>query len=70
MPREHVIDPERIHHAWDASLEPTLRIEPGDTVRFDIKMAGHGQVEQGWPFERTRFDFPTYTTSPCADSMR
>ena len=59
MPREHVIDPERIHHAWDASLEPTLRIEPGDTVRFDIKMAGHGQVEEGWPYERTSLDFDT-----------
>jgi acetamidase/formamidase len=57
--REHVIDADRIHHVWDASLEPTLHIEPGDTVRFDIKMAGHGQVEQGWPFERTRFDFDT-----------
>jgi acetamidase/formamidase len=59
VPSEHVIDPERIHHSWDASLQPTLRIEPGDTVHFDIRMAGHGQVEQGWPFERTRFDFDT-----------
>jgi acetamidase/formamidase len=59
VPREHVIDPERIHHAWDASLEPTLRVEPGDTVRFDIRMAGHGQVEDGWSYEQTRFDFDT-----------
>jgi acetamidase/formamidase len=57
--REHVIDPTRIHHEWDASLEPTLRIEPGDVVHFDIKMAGHGQVENGWPYERAAFDFDT-----------
>jgi acetamidase/formamidase len=59
MPQEHVIDPERIHHAWDASLEPTLRIAPGDTVHFDIRKAGHGQVEDGWPYERAAFDFDT-----------
>jgi acetamidase/formamidase len=59
MAREHVIDANRIHHAWDASLEPTLRIAPGDTVHFDIRMAGYGQVENGWPFERTAFDFDT-----------
>ena len=56
---EHTIDAGRIHHAWDASLEPTLRIQPGDTVHFDIRMAGHGQVEQGWPYEQARFDFDT-----------
>lgn len=59
MAREHVIDATRIHHEWDASLEPTLQIESGDTVVFDIKMAGHGQVENGWPYERTAFDFDT-----------
>jgi len=59
MAREHVIDPDRIHHAWDATLEPTLRIEPGDTVHFDIKMAGSGQVENGWPYEQAKFDFDT-----------
>jgi acetamidase/formamidase len=59
MSREHVIDPDRIHHAWDASLEPTLAIEPGDVVHFDIKMAGYGQVEKDWPYERTAFDFDT-----------
>jgi acetamidase/formamidase len=56
---EHVIDAARIHHRWDAALEPTLRIAGGDTVHFDIRMAGHGQVEQGWPYERARFDFST-----------
>jgi acetamidase/formamidase len=59
VPREHTIDPTRIHHEWDASLEPTLRIESGDTVHFDIKMAGHGQVEQGMAYADARFDFDT-----------
>jgi acetamidase/formamidase len=59
MAREHVIDAARIHHAWDASLEPTLRIDSGDTVRFDLRMAGHGQVEDGMPYEQARFDFDT-----------
>jgi acetamidase/formamidase len=56
---EHVIDPTKIHHQWDNSLAPTLRIASGDVVRFDLRMAGHGQVEQGWAFERTKFNFDT-----------
>jgi acetamidase/formamidase len=56
---EYGIDAGRIHHCWDAALEPTIRIEPGDTVDFDIRMAGHGQVDNGWEFERTEFDFDT-----------
>jgi acetamidase/formamidase len=57
--REHTIDPTRIHHEWDASLQPTLRIDSEDIVNFDIKMAGAGQVENGWSFDRTSFDFDT-----------
>jgi acetamidase/formamidase len=59
LPTEHVIDARQVHHAWDNRLEPTLRIAPGDTVHFDLRMGGHGQIEQGWPFERTRLDFDT-----------
>jgi acetamidase/formamidase len=59
MPREHVIDGSRVHHAWDASLEPTLRIQPGDVVHFDLKMAGHGQIRQGISYEHTTVDFAT-----------
>jgi acetamidase/formamidase len=59
MAREHTIDPSRIHHEWDASLEPSLRIESEDVVHFDLQMAGHGQVEEGWPYERSSFDFDT-----------
>jgi acetamidase/formamidase len=56
---EHQIDPERIHHGWDNSLEPTLHIASGDTVHYDLLMAGHGQVREGDTFEQTRFDFDT-----------
>jgi acetamidase/formamidase len=44
---EHVIDATRVHHDWDRTLEPTLRIASGDEVRFDLRMAGHGQVAEG-----------------------
>jgi acetamidase/formamidase len=59
VPREHTIDPTRIHHEWDASLEPTLRVESGDVVHFDLQMAGHGQVEPGIDYADARFDFDT-----------
>ena len=56
---EHVIDRTKIHHAWDNSLQPTLRIASGDVVQFDLLMAGHGQVEKGWTYAQTKFDFDT-----------
>jgi acetamidase/formamidase len=56
---EHVIDSTRVHHRWDASLEPTLEIESGDTVSFDLAMAGHGQVKENDRIEDTSFDFDT-----------
>ena len=56
---EHHIDPQRIHHSWDNTLEPTLRVAPGDVVHYDILMAGHGQVREGDTFEQTNFDFDT-----------
>src|SRR5713226_3082866 len=57
--REHVVDPERVHHAWDMSIEPALVVESGDTVHFDIPMAGAGQVFEGAPFHEVQFDFDT-----------
>jgi len=55
----HTIDPARIHHAWDNALEPTLRISSGDTVGYELLMAGHGQVSEGDGYADTRFDFDT-----------
>jgi acetamidase/formamidase len=56
---EHQIDAKRIHHAWDNTLEPTLRVNPGDVVHYELLMAGHGQVHEGDAFSDTQFDFDT-----------
>ncbi len=56
---EHQIDANRIHHGWDNTLQPTLRISSGDIVHYDLLMAGHGQVHEGASFEETSFDFDT-----------
>jgi acetamidase/formamidase len=56
---EHTIDPRRIHHGWDNRLEPALRVASGDTVHYELLMAGHGQVREGDTFEQTNFDFDT-----------
>ena len=59
MAREHIIDPDRIHHHWDSSLPPTLRIDSGDIVSFGLAMAGRGQVEEGADYSQTAFDWDT-----------
>jgi acetamidase/formamidase len=59
MAREHTIDAGLIHHAWDRDLEPALVIGSGDTVHFDLLMAGDGQVSEGATFEQAAFDFET-----------
>jgi acetamidase/formamidase len=56
---EHQIDPQRQHHSWDNTLEPTLTVAAGDTVHYDLLMAGHGQVHEGDAFGDTKFDFDT-----------
>jgi acetamidase/formamidase len=56
---EHDIDPTRVHHAWDNTLQPTLRIDSGDVVSYDLRMAGYGQVGEGATFSETTFDFET-----------
>jgi acetamidase/formamidase len=56
---DHTIDPAAVHHIWDNTLEPVLRIASGDTVHYDLRMAGHGQVAQGDGYEQSAFDFAT-----------
>ncbi len=53
---EHVIDPTRMHHAWNRDREPTLRIADGDSVRFALRMAGAEQIREGDSYADTRFD--------------
>lgn len=54
---EHTIDSARVHHQWDRTLEPVLRVASGDTVLYDLRMAGHGQIAEGDSHEQSRFDF-------------
>lgn len=56
---EHTMPPGPIHHAWDRSLEPVLTVASGDTVHYDIPMAGEGQVSYGCDYAETNFDFAT-----------
>ena len=63
---EHRIDPTRLHHTWDNRLEPTLRIASGDSVRYDLRMAGHGQIAEGDGYADTRLDFATPLSPPRA----
>jgi acetamidase/formamidase len=59
MAREHTIDPSVIHHHWDNRLPPALVIRPGDTVHYDLLMAGDGQVKENGRAETTVFDWDT-----------
>ena len=59
MAREHVIDRIRIHHVWNRDIEPALVVASGDTVDYDIPMAGDGQVQFGSTFAESAFDFDT-----------
>jgi acetamidase/formamidase len=52
---DHTIDPTRVHHEWDLSLEPALRIASGDTVHHALRMTGTGMVHEGARIEETSF---------------
>ena len=56
---EHVIDATRVHHQWDSSIQPSLEVESGDVVSFELAMAGRGQVEEGASYSQTAFDWDT-----------
>jgi acetamidase/formamidase len=57
--REHTIGRDRLHHIWDADLEPILEVSSGDVVHFDIMVAGEGQIWPGASYEEAQFDFDT-----------
>jgi acetamidase/formamidase len=49
---EHTLAAEPTHSVWDRSLEPRLRIEPGDEVQIECVDASGGQVHPGMTTER------------------
>ena len=59
MPNAHTFDKGSYHHAWDRELVSALTVESGDTVHFDLLMAGDGQIDEGSSYADTRFDFET-----------
>jgi acetamidase/formamidase len=48
---EHTLSAEPTHSVWDRSLEPRLRITPGDAVQFECVDASGGQVHPGMTAE-------------------
>jgi acetamidase/formamidase len=56
---EHHLGRTPWHHRWERDEEPTLTIESGDVVEFDLEMAGAGQIHEGDGYEDTCFDFDT-----------
>jgi acetamidase/formamidase len=44
---EHTLAAQPIHSVWDRSLEPRLRIEPGDQVQIECVDSSGGQVRPG-----------------------
>jgi len=45
--KEHTLSAEPTHSLWDRSLQPRLRIDPGDTVQIECVDASGGQVTPG-----------------------
>jgi acetamidase/formamidase len=56
---EHTIDPTLIHHRWIKALEPALRIESGDTVNYDLMVAGDPNIREGQSAADAKFDWET-----------
>ena len=42
MSNEHRLGPSDIHHDWDASRAPAVRIRPDDVVHFDLPITRRG----------------------------
>lgn len=43
--QKHIIDDKERHFGWDNSIEPALKIEPGEIVEFRTLDAGGGQLD-------------------------
>lgn len=56
--QKHIVGNTSKHFGWDNSIEPVLKIAPGDTVEFDTVDAGGGQLDIHSTVEDVaRFDF-------------
>ena len=62
--RELAIDPTKIHHRWQKDLEPALDIGSGDTVDFDLLMAGDPNIQERNDRSKRRSTSRRSTTSP------
>ena len=47
--KQHRAGRDKFHHKWDNSLEPAVKIEPGDVVHFDTEEVTAGQIKKGDP---------------------
>jgi len=45
---EHFLRAERLHFAWDNSLQPVLRIVPGDEVTFETWDSSGHEIQRTW----------------------
>ncbi|MEW5722028.1 MAG: acetamidase/formamidase family protein [Thermodesulfobacteriota bacterium] len=55
---DHTVHKNQCHFGWDNTLEPVLKIAPGETVTFDVIDAGGGQVfPDSKKEDLARFDF-------------
>ena len=59
MSNEHRLGPPNIHHDWDGSRRPALRIRPDDVVHFDLPITGEGQVSETSTVDEVVWDFDT-----------
>ena len=66
---EHTLDRALIHHDWDNAHEPVLTIQSGDTVHFDLLMAGHGQVAEDSKIEDVTLGL-RHDLQPCRPDPR
>ena len=44
MRQHHTVHRHQHHYGWDNSIEPTLRIAPGESIEFDVFEASSGQI--------------------------
>jgi acetamidase/formamidase len=66
-PRRHTIHRDHHHHGWDRSIDPVLRVVPGETVEFAVIDASGGQIvasSSATDLERLDFDRVNPVTGP------